>query len=96
MAECNDKNCYIHGNLRVRGGRLEGKVVSTKGKLSVVIERDDIKYLSKYSRYAKERSRIAAHLPPCIHVELGDKIVLGETRKISKTKAWTVIKPKGA
>jgi small subunit ribosomal protein S17 len=92
MAEkCTDKKCYIHGGLKVRGGRLTGRVVSTKAKNTAIIERDITRYFAKYQRRAKERSHITAHLPGCMKVSAGDMVVLGETRKISKTKAWTVM-----
>lgn len=89
--ECNDKKCYKHGNVKVRGDRLIGKVVSTKGKNTAVIERAIIKKLTKYQRWAKERSRISAHNPPCIDAQVGDLVSIAETRKLSKTKAWTVL-----
>lgn len=92
MAEiCNDPNCFKHGSLKVRGGRLEGKVVSDKGKRTVIVERDITKRLTKYKRYAKEKSRTPAHKPDCMEVSVGDIVAIGETRKISKTKAWTVL-----
>ncbi|NYZ76853.1 30S ribosomal protein S17 [Candidatus Micrarchaeota archaeon] len=89
--ECNDKKCYRHGNVRVRGERLSGKVVSTKGKNTAIIGRDITKKIAKYQRWAKERSRIAVHNPPCINAAVGDIVLIGETRKLSKTKAWTVM-----
>ncbi len=91
--ECNDKKCYRHAKpaIKVRGERLLGKVVSTKGKNTAVIERDITKKLTKYQRWAKEKSHIAAHNPPCINAQAGDLVTLGETRKLSKTKAWTVL-----
>ena len=88
--ECTDKKCFMHGSLRVRGGRLTGKVVSTKGKHTVIIERSIIKFIPKYRRWAREHSRIAAHSPACMLVKLGEQVRIGETRKISKTKSWTV------
>lgn len=91
MAECTDKNCYVHGTIRVRGRRTEGKVVSAKAKATVVVERSVIKFISKYKRWAKGRSRLRAHNPICINAALGDTVKVGETRKISKTKAWTVL-----
>lgn len=91
MVECNDKNCYIHGALRIRGGRATGVVVSNKPKHTVIIERSTISYLPKYRRWAHENSRIAAHNPQCISAKQGDNVRIGETRKISKTKAWTII-----
>src|SRR3989338_6720379 len=90
VTECNDKKCFNHGTIRVRGGRLTGKVVSTKAKHTAIIERSSISYISKYRRWAREHSRIAAHNPSCITAKLGDLVRIGETRKISKTKAWTI------
>jgi small subunit ribosomal protein S17 len=95
MAECTDKNCYVHGALSVRGGRLTGTVVSDKGKRSVVVERSSTTFLSKYKRFAKERMKLSAHNPDCISAKVGDIVRLGETRKLSKTKAWTVLEVLG-
>jgi len=91
MTECDDKKCFKHGKIRVRGETLTGRVVSTKGKHTAVIERDMTNYLSKYERWAKEKSKISAHNPPCIDANIGDLVRIGATRKISKTKAWTVM-----
>ena len=91
MAECEDKNCHVHGNIAVRGARLTGKVVSDKGKRTVVVERAVAKKVSKYKRWARGRSRIPAHNPDCIGAKKGDTVRIGETRKISRTKAWTVL-----
>lgn len=95
-AECDDEKCFVHGSLSVRGGRLTGKVVSTKGKHTVVIERSMINYISKYKRWAREHSRISAHNPPCISAKPGNEVRIGETRKISKTKSWTVLQILGS
>ncbi len=88
---CTDKNCYIHGTISVRGGRTEGRVVTTKAKLTAVVELDITRFLSKYRRWAKEHSKIPAHNPACIGAKIGDLVTVGECRKISKTKAWTVL-----
>ncbi|MFH1221552.1 MAG: 30S ribosomal protein S17 [Candidatus Micrarchaeota archaeon] len=87
---CDDKKCFKHGSVRVRGETLMGKVVSTKGKRTAIIERATTKKLEKYQRWATEKSRIAAHNPACINAKTGDMVLIGETRKLSKTKAWTV------
>ena len=89
--QCNDQNCYKHGIIRVRGSRITGTVVSGKAKNTVIVERSITKLLAKYKRRAKERSRIPAHNPICINAKLGDIVSIGETRKISRTKAWTVL-----
>jgi small subunit ribosomal protein S17 len=92
MAEnCEDKKCYLHGGVKVRGERRIGRVVSMREKNTVVVEMDIIAFFSKFNRWARRRSRIKAHLPECIKVKSGDDVSLGETRKLSKTKAWTVL-----
>ena len=93
--KCSDSKCYKHGIIRVRGARTSGKVVSAKAKHTVIIEKNITKFLSKYKRWAKEHSRIAAHNPPCISAKVGDMVRIGETRKLSRTKAWTVLEVLG-
>ena len=88
---CNDVNCFVHGTLSVRGATRSGTVVSDKGKRTVIVERPEIKYISKYKRYARSRSRIPAHCPDCLGAKVGDEVKIAECRKISKTKAWTVV-----
>jgi ribosomal protein S17 len=55
------------------------------------VERETTEFFPKYNRRARQKSHIAAHKPGCIHVSVGDMVSLGETRKLSKTKAWTVL-----
>lgn len=90
--ECNDEHCFVHGALSTRGAVVEGRVVSDKAKRTVIVERDLTMKIPKYERYARTRSRIAAHNPDCIHAKMGDNVRIAECRKISKMKAWTVIK----
>ena len=92
MAEkCEDKKCFKHGGVKLRGEYLTGEVVSTKGKHTVVIRRDITDFFPKYQKWARGHSRLAAHNPPCINAKVGQKVELAETRKLSKTKAWTVV-----
>lgn len=81
----------VHGDLRVRGRTMTGTVVSAKARRTVVVERPRTIYIAKYRRYAKSNSRILAHNPPCIAAKEGDMVRIGECRKISRTKAWTII-----
>ena len=88
--ECDDKNCWIHGNTRIRGQIIIGKVVSAKARKTVIVERPLIKYIRKYKRYARARAKIPAHNTPCINAKEGDIVKIGETRRISRTKSWIV------
>jgi len=89
--KCEDKKCYRHGGLKLRGETRSGKVVSTKGRHTAIVEQDTTEFFSKYQKWAKGRSHISAHNPPCINAKAGDVVSLAETRKLSKTKAWTVV-----
>lgn len=89
--ECNDRNCPFHGRLKIRGRILEGRVVRDKMERSVIVNIDYLKYYPKYERYARMRSRIPAHNPPCIGAKTGDKVKIMECRPISKTKAFVVV-----
>ena len=90
--EVNDalKQKLAEERLLPRGMKLQGRVVSTKRKKTVTIEREMVKYLSKYSRWAKVRSTISAHVPEGIDLKEGDLVEVAQTRKISKTKSWVV------
>jgi len=90
--ECDDPNCPFHGTLSVRGIVLEGVVVSDKMDKTVVVEREYLHYVRKFRRYERRRSKIHAHNPPCINAKKGDKVLIAETRPISKTVSFVVVK----
>ncbi|MBR9707536.1 MAG: 30S ribosomal protein S17 [Candidatus Diapherotrites archaeon] len=87
---CNDKHCPKHGNLKVHGRTFVGKVARDKMKKTVVVINELVKYVPKYKRYMKTRSRISAHNPACLDAKLGDTVKIEESRKLSKTKAFVV------
>ncbi|MBU2561294.1 MAG: 30S ribosomal protein S17 [Nanoarchaeota archaeon] len=92
---CNDKNCPFHGTLKVRGKQFTGKVVSDRMQHSVIVEWLGWRYIPKYERYKKTRTRIIAHSPPCINPVEGDIVKIGECRPLSKTKNFVVLKVLG-
>jgi small subunit ribosomal protein S17 len=91
--DCNDESCPFHGNTRIRGKIAQGIVVSKKSKNTVVIRRDYVQFVKKYQRYERRNTRLACHLPECLtqEIEIGDLVRVGESRKISKTKAFIVL-----
>ncbi len=92
-AICNDKKCYIHGNLKARGRIFEGRVTK-KFKNRVLIEFERMIYARKYERYYKARTKIHAHLPQCMEneIQIGDLIRIQECRPLSRIIHFTVIK----
>lgn len=91
-AECDDINCPFHGELPVRGQVLVGTVVSDKMDKTVVIQRKHEILIKKYQRYEKRQSKIHAHNPPCINAKVGDVVTIAESRPLSKTTSYVVVK----
>ena len=88
---CDDANCPFHGELSVRGGIIEGTVASTDMEKTVIVEREYDVFVPKYDRYMKRRSRVPAHVSPCVELAVGDRVRIAETRPLSKTKAHVVV-----
>lgn len=88
---CEDVNCPFHGQLPIRGRVLEGVIVSGKMDKTVVVERNYLSYISKFMRYERRRSRIPTHNPPCMDAKEGDRVIIAESRPISKTVSFVVV-----
>lgn len=91
VKECKDINCPIHGSLKVRGRTFKGKVIKSKMKKTVSVEWKTKNYFPKYERYLINTSRVKAHLPECIEVDVGDEVKIRECRPLSKTKKFVVV-----
>ncbi len=89
--ECKDPKCPIHGSLKVRGRQLQGKVVSAKAKKTAIVEIDYTRYINKYERYLRKRSRVPSYNPDCISAKEGNVVNIAETRRLSRTKSFAVI-----
>ncbi|MBR9702465.1 30S ribosomal protein S17 [Candidatus Woesearchaeota archaeon] len=91
MAE--QKNSWKVGGkaLSLRGRTFVGKVVSERMMSTVTVEWDGRKYIPKYQRYEKRRTRVKAHNPKEINARVGDMVRIVETRPISKTKNFIVV-----
>jgi small subunit ribosomal protein S17 len=92
---CSDSKCPWHGQLSIRGKLKEVEVVSAKMQDTVIVKWEFIEKLGKYERFNRKTSKVSAHVPECMTVHEGDKVLIGECRKLSKTKAWVVIGKKG-
>jgi small subunit ribosomal protein S17 len=94
--KCDDKHCPFHANFPVRGRVQEGKVLKIGSHKSVSVEWTKLFYIPKYQRYEKRRSKVLAHVPPCIesNLKVGDTVKLVECRPISKMKNFVVVEKK--
>lgn len=93
---CTDYACPFHGSLSVRGKVIEGVVVNDVNAATVTIEREILVLDHKYKRYLRKYSKTSAHRTPCLDVKKGDKVRIGECRKIAKSVSFVVIENLGA
>jgi len=80
--------------LSLRGRIFEGKVISDKMHKTVTVEWERRKFVPKFERYEKRRTKVKAHNPESINAKTGDLVIIMETRPLSKTKNFIVIEIK--
>ena len=70
---------------------LKGIIVSDKMNKTVIVRVDDLKKHPRYGRYYKSSKKYKAHSENN-EFHAGDKVLIKETRPISKDKSFVVIK----
>lgn len=68
---------------------LQGVVVSDKMKKTVVVKVERLKEHPKYKRRFKVHKKFKAH-DENQQYHIGDKVVIEETKPLSKDKSWIV------
>lgn len=88
-----DHKCPFTGDVNVRGRLFKGIVHRMKVDKTIVVIMNYLFYDKKYKRYARRNTKINSHLSPCFNgmVHVGDTVVCGETRPLSKTKHSAVV-----
>ena len=94
--ECGDANCPFHGKLSVRGRQFSGIVVSAKMSKTAVVEWEWKRYLKKFERYEKRRTKVKAHNTNCINARDGDIVTIMECRPLSKSKNFVIVEKLGS
>ena len=74
---------------------LQGVVVSDKMEKTVTVEINTMILHSKYKKYVKRRVKYKAHDEKNL-CKVGNKVVIEETRPLSKTKRWRVVEIVGS
>lgn len=88
-----DKKCPFTSDITVRGAIIKGEVVSLKQQKTAVVLKKYLHYHPKYMRYERRHTRFNVHISPCWEgiISVGDKVICGETRPLSKTKHFAII-----
>ena len=89
--ECGDAHCPKHGGLRTHGRVFSGTVVAAKAQKTITVELLRVRFVPKYERYEKQRTRLKAHVPDCMQVASDQVVRICECRPISKTKNFVVV-----
>ncbi len=89
--KCDDINCPWHGKLALRGKVFTGTVRSAKAHNTAIVEWGFNKFIKKYERYERRKSRVTAHNPPCIHARDNELVMIAECRPLTATKRFAVI-----
>jgi small subunit ribosomal protein S17 len=71
--------------------RLEGKVVSDKEQKTRVVEVYRTVQHRLYKKYMRRSSRLNCHDAKDM-AKLGDNVIIEETRPISRTKHWRIVR----
>ena len=69
--------------------KFQGKVVSDKMEKTVVVEVERYQVHPLYKKRMKVKKKY--HVHDELGVKVGEEVIFGETRPISKTKKWRVI-----
>ncbi len=88
---CDDSRCPFHGATSLRGRSFVGEVVSDKAQRTATVQWSRRIYIRKYERYTTKHAKVSAHNPDCINAKKGDKVLVAETRPLSKTKHFSII-----
>ncbi len=90
--DCGDDNCPFHGTISVRGRTFKGTVSNDEMTKTASVEWDRKVFVPKFERYEMRKTVVKAHNPECVDVDEGDKVMIAETRPISKTKSFVIVK----
>ena len=77
----------MRGNVKLR----EGVVISDKMDKTVVVMVERLVQHSKYKKHLKRRAKMKAH-DSDNRCAVGDRVLIAETRPLSRDKRWTVRK----
>merc|ERR1712054_101752 len=80
-----DKKCPWTGNVNIRGKMISGVIKTTKMKNTVIIRKD-------YQRFEKRHKNTPIHVSPAFRVKVGDEILAGQCRPLSKTVRSNLLK----
>ncbi|KAM0671960.1 ribosomal protein S11 [Ordospora colligata] len=88
-----DKKCPFTGDVNVHGRIIRAVVKKMKAEKTIVVVVNYLHYSKKYKRYSRRHTNLSVHMSPCFEgmISVGDSVICGETRPLSKTKSYVVL-----
>merc|ERR1712110_822266 len=87
-----DHKCPFTGNVSIRGKVFKGVVISNKMTRTIVVRRDYLHFVRKYSRFEKRHKTVTCHCSPAFRLKIGDVVTVGQCRPLSKTVRFNVVR----
>mmetsp|Transcript_92864 Transcript_92864/g.200778 ORF Transcript_92864/g.200778 Transcript_92864/m.200778 type:complete len:119 (-) Transcript_92864:107-463(-) len=88
-----DNKCPFTSDVTINGRLIKGVIISNKMTNTVVVRKCYLKFNNKYKRYEKRHTNISAHLSPAFKgCKVGDIVLIGGCRPLTKTVRFNVIK----
>merc|ERR1712087_17598 len=87
-----DKKCPWTGSVNIRGKLITGVIKTTKMKNTIIIRKDYLHYIKKYNRFEKRHKNTPVHVSPAFRGKVGDEILAGQCRPLSKTVRFNMLK----
>jgi len=69
--------------------QVVGRVISNKMDKTVIVQAERLVKHSLYKKFVRRRSKFAAH-DEGNNCQIGDKVIITESKPLSKTKRWRV------
>ncbi len=82
-------------SIGTRGRTFTGIVISAKSQKTATVQWNYWRYIKKFERYVRLRSKVRVHNPETMNATLGDVVDIKECRPISKTKTFIIIEKRG-
>nr|QLA09577.1 40S small subunit ribosomal protein uS17 [Euglena gracilis]6ZJ3_SU Chain SU, Ribosomal protein uS17 [Euglena gracilis] len=86
-----DHKCPFTSKVSIRGRILRGIIIRHKMFRTVVVRRNYLHYQKKYKRYEKRHKNWSVHISPAFDFSIGDEVVFGQCRPLSKTVTFNVL-----
>lgn len=93
--KCEDRKCPFHGDVTVRGRTIMGTIARSRAMRTAIVQTTRHRPVKKYERTERRKTKLKVHNPSCVDAHEGDRVLIMETRPLSKTKNFVILQKFG-